>query len=83
LINIVQSQAILDLAQFYIDNKLIPEKYDLDALHIACASLNNVDFLLTFNFKHIIKAKEKIAQINARENLPIITICKPSEVLEL
>ncbi len=42
------------LAKKYIEIKAISEKYYNDALHIAIASINKADLLLSWNFKHIV-----------------------------
>jgi len=72
------------LASQYIRNEAIPEKYDLDSLHIACASVNGLDCMLSFNFKHInkLKTKEMTALINLREGYRSVIICTPMEVLD-
>jgi hypothetical protein len=42
------------LAKKYIEMKAIPEKCFDDSIHIAYASYSNVDFLVSWNFKHIV-----------------------------
>ena len=36
--------------------KVVPEKASADALHIAVAAVERIDFLATWNFKHIANA---------------------------
>jgi predicted nucleic acid-binding protein len=74
-------QIINSLANIYIKDNVIPAEFLTDALHIACASLNKIDFLLTFNIKHMLQTKDKINEINFREGYHLIKICNPSEVL--
>jgi len=45
------------LAQKYINEGIIPQKYQDDALHIALATYNEADALISWNFKHIVKLK--------------------------
>ena len=45
------------LAREYIKNNAIPDKYSEDAYHIAIAVLNEMDYILSWNFKHIVKEK--------------------------
>jgi hypothetical protein len=59
LITLDSSKQINQLAKLYIDKTVIPQKYRLDALHIACATVNNLDIILSFNYKHINKLKTK------------------------
>jgi predicted nucleic acid-binding protein len=49
-----------ELAKWYIKEGVIPEKYEEDALHIAIASVNNLDVLISWNFSHIVKLKTKM-----------------------
>jgi len=70
------------LSSQYVRNGVIPAKYDLDSSHIACASVNGLDCVLSFNFKHInkLKTKEMTALINLREGYRSVIICTPMEV---
>jgi hypothetical protein len=42
-----------DLADLYIKNNIIPKKSRVDGVHIAMAALNNMDCIVSLNFKHI------------------------------
>jgi predicted nucleic acid-binding protein len=42
------------LAQIYIDEKVVGETSFDDCLHIATATLNKVDILVSWNFRHIV-----------------------------
>jgi len=72
------------LSSVYIREGIIPAKYGLDSAHIASATVNNLDCVLSFNFKHInkLKTKEMTALVNLREGYKGITICTPMEVLD-
>ena len=62
----------------------LPEKATIDALHIAVAVMNRVDYLLTWNCKHIANAalRSRIERVcRARGYEPVI-ICTPEELLE-
>ena len=58
-------------------------KYPEDALHISAATVNEIEFIVTWNFKHINNPfmKNKIREIieNAGYKCPII--CSPEELL--
>ncbi|CAA7601326.1 PIN domain protein [Acididesulfobacillus acetoxydans] len=45
------------LAQEYIRNGIIPAKYEDDALHIAAASVRGCNVVVSWNFKHMVRAK--------------------------
>ena len=72
------------LADLYVHEGIVPAKYRLDSTHIACASTNGLDVLLSFNFQHInkLRTKEMAALINMREGYKNVIICTPMEVLE-
>jgi hypothetical protein len=71
------------LASIYIQNEIIPEKKNLDAQHIAIATVNDIDMILSYNFKHINKLKTKtmVPAINQKEGYRPIIITQPKEVL--
>ena len=47
---------VLDLAEGLVGLKIIPAKAGTDALHIALAAVHGMDFLLSWNCKHIANA---------------------------
>jgi predicted nucleic acid-binding protein len=72
------------LAKKYIEQGIIPAKYEDDALHIAIASVNNLDVIVSWNYKHIVKLKTKkeVTGINALLGYKEIEIYSPLEVIE-
>lgn len=73
-----------DLADMYVKEGIIPAKYRYDGLHIACATVNDLEYIFSLNFKHInrVKTKTMTANINIREGYRPVTIASPSEVVE-
>ena len=71
------------LAELYIQEEAVKASYLNDALHIAIATVNGLDFIVSLNFQHIVKRKtiEKTAVINIREGYKQIGIYQPSEVI--
>lgn len=71
------------LADNYIKEKLIPKKYYSDALHIAIAAVNEIDVVLSWNFKHIVRAKTEIGvnKTNKYLGYKTIVISSPEEVI--
>jgi len=45
---------VLKLAQTYVEEKVVGETSLDDCIHIATATLNKVDMLVSWNFKHIV-----------------------------
>ena len=72
------------IANLYINEKIIPLKYMADGLHIAIATVNDLDMIISMNFQHIVKRKTKIGtgNINALNGFRAVEICSPMEVVE-
>jgi predicted nucleic acid-binding protein len=72
------------LANVYISAGIIPEKYNTDAIHIAVATLAGLDYIVSLNFKHIVKHKTIIETeiVNAREGFKRVFIHTPAEVID-
>jgi len=62
----------------------MPQKAVEDALHIAVATLHGMDYLLTWNFRHIANAtmRYKIERICRLAGYEPPIICTPQELLE-
>jgi predicted nucleic acid-binding protein len=71
------------LASVYIKNGIIPEKKNLDAQHIAIATIHDIGIILSYNFKHInkIKTKTMVPAINQSEGYLPVIITQPKEVI--
>ena len=72
------------LANLYVADGVVPEKYSTDALHIAAATVAGLDFIISLNFRHIVKHKTIIQTeiINAREGFKRVFIYTPAEVID-
>jgi len=72
------------VAEKYIEEGIIPKVYRDDALHIALRSVNGLDILVSWNFKHLVKHKTRIevAGVNTLLGYKAIDICTPWEVIE-
>jgi hypothetical protein len=72
------------LAIKLVRDKAIPEKCPEDALHIAVAAINEIEFIITWNFKHInnpfMMRKISDSVTNAGYSMPVI--CSPEEFME-
>lgn len=76
------TQEVLDLAKKYIEEGIIPQKFENDALHIAIASVNRVEYLLSWNFKHIVKVKTRrmVNLVNLSLGFSEIELISPPEL---
>jgi uncharacterized radical SAM superfamily Fe-S cluster-containing enzyme len=70
------------LAKVYVKKGIIPEKYYMDALHIAIASVNRLNFVVSFNYGHIVKLKtlNMTGLVNVRRGYPQVGLITPLEV---
>ena len=76
-------QRAYDLSQIYIEMNIIPEKFRIDGIHIAMAAINNMDCIVSLNFRHINKLKTKMSTeiIHRMKGYNNPFICTPMEVL--
>ena len=84
-IKILEDEERIDvLAELYIENGIIPATYHIDSVHIATASVYDLDCVVSYNFKHINRAKTKIltVQVNREAGYNSVLICTSKEVLD-
>jgi hypothetical protein len=73
-----------DLTEKYMSEKIVSEQYRSDALHIAVATVLDVDVLVSWNFKHIVNLNKirLFNAVNMREGYGVLDIRTPQEVIE-
>jgi hypothetical protein len=73
-----------DLAQALIEQGPLPIGAAADALHIALAVVNGMDYLLTWNCTHIANAalRGQSETVCRRAGFAVPIICTPDELLE-
>jgi predicted nucleic acid-binding protein len=75
------SDEAIDLATEYISEKVVGQTSYVDCLHIALATINRADFLVSWNFKHIVNI-ERIRgynSINIKNGYKQLEIRSPRE----
>jgi hypothetical protein len=74
----------LALAETLVRKGPIPQEAVEDALHIAIATVNGLEYLLTWNFRHIANAtmRHEIERICRSQGYEPPVICTPQELLE-
>lgn len=79
------SDEAVQLGRQFLTKAILPEKAATDALHIATAIVNGIDFLLTWNCKHIANAQieSRLRKICIEWNLTCPVICTPEELMEI
>ena len=72
------------LAQKYIKEKAISSKHLVDAQHIAIATINRADVLISWNFKHIVNLRRIhfYNSTNLKHGYPILEIRSPREIID-
>lgn len=72
-----------ELAEAYIEAGVITAKMRADAQHIAIATVDRVDVLVSWNFKHIVNLQRirGYNSVNLRRGYPTLEIRTPREVL--
>lgn len=71
------------LAERYIEEGVVRPGMRLDAQHIATATVQRVDVLVSWNFKHIVNLSRihGYNSVNLRQGYPLLEIRSPREVL--
>jgi hypothetical protein len=75
--------AIAQIVEAYIRHKVMPADPAGDALHLALASYNKCDFLLTWNCQHLANANKfgHIRRVNVMLSLYIPLLVTPLEMI--
>ncbi len=78
------SEAAVALAKDLIRLGPLPARAEVDALHIAVAVTNQVDYLLTWNCKHLANAtlRHQIDAVCREKGCEPVIICTPEELME-
>ncbi len=73
-----------DLADIYVKRKIIPDKKAEDALHVAVATLEELDAIVTWNYRHLanIRKAELFFGVNLEQGFhKKVEIITPWEVI--
>ena len=81
---VIVNGEIIELATKYLEEKVVGKTSFDDCLHIATATLNKVDMLVSWNFKHIVNIYRirGYNSINIKMNYSSLEIRSPKEILE-
>ncbi len=76
-------ETALELVIKFLERSNLPDKAANDAAHIALATVHGIDYLLTWNCKHIANAQiqKKLKEICADFGYELPTICTPYELI--
>ena len=88
--SLVKAMAMLEvtrqaerLAERILESRVIPAKAVRDTTHIALATVHGIDYLLTWNCRHIANAQilRKVSEICRDEGYAMPVVCTPDELM--
>jgi len=79
---LTETEETIKLAQDYIQEGIIPERFRDDARHIAIPVVYELDALISWNYRHMVnlKVKRTVNAINLKLGYKPIEILSPEEV---
>ena len=77
------TEEVMDFARVFLHKRVIPPRAFQDAVHIAVAAANGMDFLLTWNCTHIANAQieARITGLCRDHDFQSPVICTPEELM--
>jgi hypothetical protein len=80
---LASTEAALSLADALLERRAVPKRYAEDAAHISMATVHGLDYLMTWNCKHIANAQSRrsISRICKDEGYELPVICTPEELM--
>ena len=78
------TEEALELAQQLVNSDVVPKKAAEDAAHIAIAVVNGIEYLVTWNYRHIANAtiRSQIETVCRNAGFEPVIICTPDELME-
>jgi hypothetical protein len=69
-----------DLAAAYLAQKVVPARFADDAQHVAVCSVARLDYLVSWNFKHLTNMRREAAfnAVNVLQGYPPVRIVAPT-----
>lgn len=77
-----ENEESISLAEAYLTDGAIPEKYRDDARHIAIGVIHDLDYIISWNYKHMVNiaVRRLINSTNLKMGYNSIEIISPEEV---
>lgn len=74
-------EPVNSVAKLLVEREIIPKQAAEDAVHISCAAVHGMDYLLTWNCRHIAnpQIRRRIRQVLEDEGFQMPEICTPEE----
>jgi hypothetical protein len=70
------------LAQIYLREGVFPLDAEADSSHVALAVTNRIEYLISWNYRHLVKTKtrKRVNEVNAEQGWGPIDIISPPEL---
>ncbi len=80
---IIVTQETIELASEYVKEKVVGQTSFDDCIHIATATINKIDILVSWNFKHIVNIQRirGYNSINLRNGYQTLEIRSPKDII--
>lgn len=80
-----QTDEVVPLARELQTKLNIPQRAQVDSFHLAFSVIYQVDYVLSWNFEHIVggPVKRTFAEIGQELGLVMPTLCTPDELMEV
>ncbi|MBI2505568.1 MAG: type II toxin-antitoxin system VapC family toxin [Candidatus Latescibacteria bacterium] len=74
---------VLELGERYLKHLGLADNARVDLLHLACAVVHDLDYLMTWNLTHLANAivRRRLQNLNTQWGLPIPVVATPEELL--
>ena len=71
---------VLELAGHYLTQKIVPIRFTDDARHVAVCSVARLDYLVSWNFKHLanVRRESGFNAVNLLQGYPPVRIVAPT-----
>jgi predicted nucleic acid-binding protein len=82
-IKVELNEEAVNLADMYLAENVVGKTSRADCFHIAMATINAVDILISWNFKHIVNVTRirGYNAVNMKLGYPVIDIRSPKEII--
>ena len=77
--------AVEALAQAYVAAAVVSSTFMEDAIHVALCALNSIDYLVSWNFKHLVNTRRAAGfnEVNQLRGYPSVSIISPKELIHV
>lgn len=71
------------LAKAYMEQKIVPARYEDDARHVAIAVTHGISLIVSWNFKHLVNLQRETGfnAVNMLQGYPSVRIISPLELI--